>query len=412
MKFNTTLLLLIFLNLTAAVAQVKIGDNPNQIDANSLLELESSNKVLVLSRVSTTQMNAITPLNGALVYNTDQDCVYQYTGSTWESLCSIIETTTLLLDNNDGTFSYTNEAGTTVNINKAFLTNNGDGTFTFDNGNGSPVNFVGTDSQTAVQVAFDDTASTLGATDVQGAIDALAASNAADGDTNSTNEIQNINQVLTVDNNAGGLVIDNIGAPIDGNDATNKTYVDTAITAAAADGSETIVTAGTDISVTGTGTTANPYIVNSTFTEVDGSTTNEIQNSAQVNLSTPLDVDGDTVNETTVQEAIADLSTAVAADGDTDATNEIQNINEVLADGNNAGGLVIDNIGAPIDGNDAANKNYVDTAITAAAADGSETIVTAGTDISVTGTGTTANPYIVNSTFTEVDGSTSNEIQN
>ncbi|TYP69897.1 beta strand repeat-containing protein, partial [Aquimarina intermedia] len=231
-----------------------------------------------------------------------------------------------------------------------------------------------------------------------------------------------------------------------GNDATNKTYVDTAITAAAADGSETIVTGGTDISVTGTGTTANPYIVNSTFTEVDGSITNEIQNSAQVNLSTPLDVDGDTVNETTVQEAIADLAasnsddqTAAevsfddtastlgatdvqgaidalaasnAADGDTDATNEIQNINEVLADGNNAGGLVIDNIGAPIDGNDATNKNYVDTAITAAAADGSETIVTAGTDISVTGTGTTANPYIVNSTFTEVDGSITNEIQN
>ncbi|WP_170251928.1 hypothetical protein, partial [Aquimarina intermedia] len=233
-----------------------------------------------------------------------------------------------------------------------------------------------------------------------------------DADADATNEIQNINEVLADGNNAGGLVIDNIGAPIDGNDATNKNYVDNAITAAAADGSETIVTAGTDISVTGTGTTANPYIVNSTFTEVDGSTTNEIQNSAQVNLSTPLDVDGDTVNETTVQEAIADLSTAVAADGDTDATNEIQNINEVLADGNNAGGLVIDNIGAPIDGNDATNKNYVDNAITAAAADGSETIVTAGTDISVTGTGTTANPYIVNSTFTEVDGSTSNEIQN
>ncbi|MFL1897454.1 beta strand repeat-containing protein, partial [Aquimarina sp. 2-A2] len=260
MKFKITLLLLIFLNLTAAVAQVKIGDNPNQIDANSLLELESSNKVLVLSRVNTTQMNAIAPLNGALVYNTDQDCVYQYTGSTWESLCSIIETTTLLLDNNDGTFSYTNEAGTTVNINKAFLTNNGDGTFTFDNGNGSPINFVGTDNQTAAQVAFDDTASTLGATNVQGAIDALAASNAADGDTSDTNET-------------------NIAFAVNG---TNLEITDSA------------------------GTLQVPLAA------IDN------QNATEVNLNTPIDVDGDTVNELTVEEAIADLA-ASSSDNQTAA---------------------------------------------------------------------------------------------
>ncbi|MEJ1224127.1 hypothetical protein, partial [Sediminicola sp. 1XM1-17] len=52
-------------------------------------------------------------------------------------------------------------------------------------------------------------------------------------------------------------------------------------------------------------------------------------------------------------------------DADADPANEIQNINEVLTDGNNAGGIVIQNIGAPIAGTDAANKDYVDNAITA-----------------------------------------------
>jgi hypothetical protein len=104
-----------------------------------------------------------------------------------------------------------------------------------------------------------------------------------------------------------------------------------------ADGSETIVTgAGINV-VTGTGTTADPYVI--TATEVDGSVTNEVntvfavnagnleitdsdgtlsvpltslgtddQLDSEVNLATPLDVDeggvGSPTNETTVQEVI------------------------------------------------------------------------------------------------------------
>ncbi len=49
------------------------------------------------------------------------------------------------------------------------------------------------------------------------------------------------------------------------------------VTLPSADGSETKVNAGTNISVTGSGTTASPYVINNTFTEVDGSVTNEIQ---------------------------------------------------------------------------------------------------------------------------------------
>ncbi|MFD0994026.1 hypothetical protein [Tenacibaculum geojense] len=69
-------------------SQVKIGDNPSIIDSNSILELESSDKVLVITRLTDAEMNSIQPLRGALVYNTDSDCVYTYNGTTWVSLCS------------------------------------------------------------------------------------------------------------------------------------------------------------------------------------------------------------------------------------------------------------------------------------------------------------------------------------
>ena len=93
-----------------------IRDSPNTIDASSLLELESNSKVLVATRISTTEMNAITPLIGALVFNIDQNCFYQYTSSGWQSLC---QGSTTLIDNGDGTITYTDEGGvaTTISLN-------------------------------------------------------------------------------------------------------------------------------------------------------------------------------------------------------------------------------------------------------------------------------------------------------
>lgn len=107
-------------------------------------------------------------------------------------------------------------------------------------------------------------------------------------------------------------------------------------TATAPDGSETKVSAGTSISVTGAGTTASPYVINSTG---DNSTTNEIQ---------------------TISLASGTLSLSLG------------------------GGSVV----LPV-------------------ADGSETKVTAGTGIGITGAGTTASPYV----FTPVDQSATNELQ-
>ena len=87
MKVKNCLLFFLFINLSL-FAQVKIGDNPSSIHTNSILELESSDKALVISRMSGAQMNAITPLRGALVFNTDDNCVFMYNGTTWRSLCN------------------------------------------------------------------------------------------------------------------------------------------------------------------------------------------------------------------------------------------------------------------------------------------------------------------------------------
>jgi len=80
-------LLFLFLAVIAN-GQVKIGTNVSSIDSNSILELESNNSALVITRMSDTEMNAIIPLNGALVYNTDTKCVFVFEGSIWKNLCT------------------------------------------------------------------------------------------------------------------------------------------------------------------------------------------------------------------------------------------------------------------------------------------------------------------------------------
>ncbi|CAM4351532.1 hypothetical protein [Zobellia nedashkovskayae] len=159
---HVPLVVLLFLS-HLAFSQVKIGDNINQIDAASLMELESSTRVFVVTRVTNAQMNSIIPLNGALVFNTDQNCLFQYKGNIWSSLCVNIaagETITALLDNNDGTVTYTNEAGISAVISKANLVDNLDGSYTFSNGTNA-INFVGTDNQNLENANLDAATSLL-----------------------------------------------------------------------------------------------------------------------------------------------------------------------------------------------------------------------------------------------------------
>lgn len=80
--------LLIFL-AHATVAQVKIGDHPQSIGTSSVLELESTNKALVLSRVASTA--AITaPVNGMMIYDNSLKCVRAYEDGAWTG-CGLVK---------------------------------------------------------------------------------------------------------------------------------------------------------------------------------------------------------------------------------------------------------------------------------------------------------------------------------
>ncbi len=84
------LITLLILSSNLLCSQVKIGQHPEQIDRHSVLELEGNDKALVITRMTTIEMNSISPLSGAMVYNTDENCVFAYNKplNKWTSLCN------------------------------------------------------------------------------------------------------------------------------------------------------------------------------------------------------------------------------------------------------------------------------------------------------------------------------------
>lgn len=88
MKLNySLLLLLLLLTLPGLNAQIKIGDNPKQIDSHALLELESTDQGLLLPRLTNAQRDAAFKDNipeGLLIFNTDSRALEVYlSGSGW-----------------------------------------------------------------------------------------------------------------------------------------------------------------------------------------------------------------------------------------------------------------------------------------------------------------------------------------
>ncbi len=122
----STLLLLIV--STPLFAQVKIGDNPGTINANSLLELESTNKGLLPPRVTLTDVGSYSPLTsgvveGMLVYNnggTLSKGFYVWSGSAWKKLeaaesSPVTKTATATLTKNE-TFVLVNSSTSSATI--------------------------------------------------------------------------------------------------------------------------------------------------------------------------------------------------------------------------------------------------------------------------------------------------------
>ncbi|WP_412476483.1 beta strand repeat-containing protein [Flavobacterium sp. TBRC 19031] len=88
-KIFTTLLLLTGL---CATAQVKVGDNPTTISPGAALEIESTNKGLVIPRVANTA--AVTnPVNGMMVYDLSSQCFKGYQNGEWSG-CGMTQSAT------------------------------------------------------------------------------------------------------------------------------------------------------------------------------------------------------------------------------------------------------------------------------------------------------------------------------
>lgn len=94
-RFAQSLFLLIsFCFASPLQAQVKIGNNPNTIDPNAALEIESTNKGFLPPRVIINSLSSVSPLSGTvpagmLVYSSGgsvSDGYYYWTGTEWRSV--------------------------------------------------------------------------------------------------------------------------------------------------------------------------------------------------------------------------------------------------------------------------------------------------------------------------------------
>ena len=224
---NKYCLLLAFFAFQFISAQVKIGSNPNSIDAGSIIELESNNKALVLTRLTTTQMVGLAPLRGAVVYNIDTQCVHFYDSAQWVNLCSATNTTGFsFTDNSDGTITLSNDSGGTLTFNGdpetvSTLVDNSDGTYTYTDENGTQTSITSSSNQ---NLNTDGTPGNIGI-----ASGNSITLNVDDADADDQNEIQDLQfsgGLISLTNDPDATIIDLSGFDSDSNDDFSGVFGD------------------------------------------------------------------------------------------------------------------------------------------------------------------------------------------
>ncbi|MHA7832249.1 MAG: hypothetical protein ACX93O_14240, partial [Flagellimonas sp.] len=225
---------------------------------------------------------------------------------------------------------------------------------------------TGNISANATNIATNTSDISTNATDIANHI-------AADGDLSSTNEIQNIEEVLTYGNDANGLVLTGLGAPTAASDAATKAYVDSVsdddITGASLDAPSNVLTisegttdvtvdlsdlddsAGvaanasdiatnaSDIGTNATNIATNTSDIADNTADITTNTTNIATNTGNIATNTSdiatntADISTNTTDIATNASDIAtnttDIANHVAADGDLSSTNEINTRFEV-----------------------------------------------------------------------------------
>lgn len=212
-------------------------------------------------------------------------------------------------------------------------------------------------------------------------------SNTGDADNDSNNELQNLSEVLTKSNNAGGIKITNMGAPVDGADAATKNYVDTkfaadldidptnelqnlaqALTRGNDAGAQKITNLGAPTVATDAATKS--YVDTQNALDLDKSATNEIQDLALNTTTNILNITNNTsatsINLTPYKQTLTytPATNNLAISGGNNVTIS-STLTQVLTNSGvgGAGGLRIQNVGAPTTNTDATTKLYVDNAL-------------------------------------------------
>lgn len=126
--------LFFFLLLTNSFAQVGIGTTT--IEPSVLLKLESSNQAFVTTRVTTSEMNAISnPLEGSFVFNVTEQVPYVYINNVWTKFESN-RTPSLFLRRNSGTFTTSTTSEFQLPLNNSNIVENEPAVFSVNNTNG------------------------------------------------------------------------------------------------------------------------------------------------------------------------------------------------------------------------------------------------------------------------------------
>ncbi|MEJ1224136.1 hypothetical protein WAA86_15350, partial [Sediminicola sp. 1XM1-17] len=209
---------------------------------------------------------------------------------------TVAETVTNLVDNNNGTITYTNEDGTAQTVSKADITDNLDGTYTFTNNDGSDV-VINTNGVTISNVVAGNRIATI---------------------TNAAGVSADINETVTTlaDNANGTFSYTSENGTITTFDAKRSTVVDNT------DGTYTITDDSGNAVVIDTNQTTSGLVDNGngtyTYTDETGAT-QLIDTRANSNPYTP----SSGLTSTDVQGALDELAASNAADNDTDPSNEV-----------------------------------------------------------------------------------------
>ena len=115
-------------------AQIAINEDGSSPDASAMLEVSSSSKGILIPRLTEAERDEIAnPVQGLLIYNTDDDCFNYYTGTAWYKDCGrtlTADATTLEAQNIGGT---DNEKGQSISIDtegNIVISGSFEGTFT------------------------------------------------------------------------------------------------------------------------------------------------------------------------------------------------------------------------------------------------------------------------------------------